>query len=174
MIPRRVLPLLLVLVLAACGSDGESGGGDSAATPEATATATPAPASDNQDVTVKPTIMKPEGDPPEQLRKDDIVQGKGRAAKAGDSVTVQYVGVSYSTGEQFDASWDNGQPFPFNLGAGEVIPGWDEGIPGMKVGGRRQLIIPPVKAYGPQGSPPAIGPNETLIFVVDVVDIQPG
>ncbi len=174
-VTRRLLPLvlaLLTLTLAACGSDEESGG-ESAATPAPTET--PAPASDNRDLTVKPTIAKPDGEPPARLAKDDIVPGKGRAAKSGDQVTVQYVGVSYSTGEQFDASWDSGQPFPFRLGAGEVIPGWDEGIPGMRVGGRRQLTIPPEKGYGAEGTPDgAIAPNETLIFVVDVVDIQPG
>lgn len=174
---RLPLALLLTLVLAACGEDDASSGG-SAATPEPTPTATPSAtpetggASANQDTSVKPTIAKPSGEPPSRLVKEDLVRGEGRAAKSGDQVTVQYVGVSYSTGEQFDASWDSGQPFPFELGAGAVIPGWDEGVPGMRVGGRRQLTIPPDQAYGPEGSPPAIGPNETLIFVVDVVDIQ--
>lgn len=84
-------------------------------------------------------------------------------------MTVQYVGVNYKTGKQFDASWDRGEPFSFALGAGQVIPGWDQGIPGMKVGGRRELIIPPELAYGATGSPPTIPPNETLIFVVDLL-----
>lgn len=173
--------LLCVLVLAGCGSDDDAG---SAATPEPTPTASASPepetggasaGGDNQDTSVKPTIAKPTGDPPSELVKEDLVRGKGRAAKAGDQVTVQYVGVSSSTGEQFDASWDSGQPFPFELGAGAVIPGWDEGVPGMKVGGRRQLTIPPDLAYGPEGTPDgSIAPNETLVFVVDVVDIQPG
>ena len=173
--------LSLILVLAACGEDDASSGG-AAATPEPTPTLTPTAtpetggtsAGAEQDTSVKPTIAKPSGEPPSRLVKKDLVRGEGRAAKSGDQVTVQYVGVSYSTGEQFDASWDSGQPFPFELGAGAVIPGWDEGVPGMRVGGRRELTIPPDQAYGPQGSPPAIGPNETLIFVVDVVDIQPG
>ncbi len=185
-LPHRLLPLAaaVVLGLSACGSDeGDTEtGGSAAATPEATQTPapteTPAAAGGaskiSKDTDTKPEIPKPAGQPPTALVKRDIVKGKGRAAKAGDQVTVQYVGVSFSTGEQFDASWDNGQPFPFNLGAGEVIPGWDQGVPGMKVGGRRELVIPPDLAYGPQGQPPTIAPNETLVFVVDVVDIQPG
>jgi peptidylprolyl isomerase len=103
---------------------------------------------------------------------EDIVTGDGPTAEAGDQLTVQYVGVDYETGEQFDASWDNGQPFDFELGAGNVIPGWDEGIEGMKVGGRRELTIPPDLAYGPNGSPPDIGPNATLVFVVDLLDVK--
>ena len=98
--------------------------------------------------------------------------GKGKTAAKGDAVTVQYVGISYATGQQFDASWDSGQPFPFKLGQGEVIPGWDKGVAGMREGGRRRLTIPPEDAYGPAGSPPSIGPNETLIFVVDLVSID--
>ena len=111
----------------------------------------------------------PSGPPPKELKTRDIVKGKGRAVKGGDAVTMQYVGVLYKNGKQFDASWDAGRPFPFTLGAGEVIPGWDEGIEGMRVGGRRELIIPPGLAYGEQGSPPDIGPNETLVFVVDLI-----
>jgi peptidylprolyl isomerase len=127
----------------------------------------------SKDTSTKPEVPKPAGEPPAELTTRDIVKGKGAAAKEGDQVTVQYVGVSHSTGEQFDASWDGGQPFPFTLGAGEVIPGWDKGVAGMKVGGRRELVIPPADAYGEAGSGP-IGPNETLVFVVDVVDIQRG
>jgi len=168
-----------LLLLAGCGSD-DGAGSESAATatpsPAATApaTATPAAGGDLEDTKVKPAVPKPTGKAPTSLVKRDIVQGSGAAAAAGDQVTVQYVGVSYKTGQQFDASWDNGQPFPFNLGAGEVIPGWDKGVAGMKVGGRRELTIPPDLAYGPQGSPPAIGPDETLIFVIDVLDVQKG
>jgi peptidylprolyl isomerase len=87
-------------------------------------------------------------------------------------VTVHYVGVSKANGRQFDASWDRGEPFQFQLGAGQVIPGWDQGVAGMKVGGRRELVIPPRLAYGPAGSPPTIGPNETLVFVVDLLAVQ--
>jgi peptidylprolyl isomerase len=86
-------------------------------------------------------------------------------------VTVSYVGVAHSTGEEFDASWNRGEPFRFRLGSGQVIPGWDQGVAGMKVGGRRMLVIPPDLAYGEQGSPPVIAPGETLVFVVDLEKI---
>jgi peptidylprolyl isomerase len=124
----------------------------------------------SKDLSQKPDIPKPSGDPPTRLVKRDIVMGKGAAAKAGDQITVKYVGVSFSTGEQFDASWDRGEDFPFQLGAGGVIPGWDQGLVGMRVGGRRELVIPPALAYGETGQG-SIGPNETLIFVVDLVDV---
>jgi peptidylprolyl isomerase len=122
----------------------------------------------------KPTIPKQNGDPPSQLVKSDIVKGKGATATAGDTVSVQYVGVRFRDGKQFDASWDRGQPFTFPLGAGQVIPGWDQGVAGMKEGGRRQLTIPADLAYGAQGAPPDIAPNETLIFVVDLEKVQKG
>jgi peptidylprolyl isomerase len=172
------------LAAAGCGDDTDSGsaaaGGTGAATaaPAATtqttsgtAEATAAKLKISTDLSEKPAIPKPAGAPPSRLVVQDVVEGKGPAAKAGDTLTVHYVGVSHSTGEQFDASWDSGQPFPFALGQGMVIPGWDQGLEGMKKGGRRTLIIPPDLAYGPQGSPPAIGPNETLVFVVDLKDI---
>ena len=119
----------------------------------------------------------PSGPPPTGLESHDIVVGDGATAERGDTVEVQYVGVDYSTGTEFDASWDNGKPgdrLQFQLGGGQVIPGWDQGVEGMKVGGRRELIIPPDLAYGAQGSPPAIGPNATLIFVVDLLDVKSG
>jgi peptidylprolyl isomerase len=122
------------------------------------------------DLSTKPEPAIPEGDPPAELVSEDIVEGDGAEAKSGDEVTVQYVGVDYETGEEFDTSWDS-EPFTFNLGAGAVIPGWDQGVDGMKEGGRRQLIIPPDLAYGPQGQPPAIGPNATLVFVIDLVKV---
>jgi peptidylprolyl isomerase len=141
--------------------------------PTATPPSTPRKASKaiSKDLKTKPAIPKPSGKAPKTLVVKDIVKGRGRTAKAGDAVTVQYVGVDFKTGKQFDASWDNGQPFPFQLGAQMVIPGWDQGVAGMKVGGRRELIIPPDLAYGPQGQPPAIAPNATLVFVVDLVKI---
>lgn len=120
----------------------------------------------------KPKVTVPSGPPPKELETNELKTGSGPAAKAGDEVTVQYVGVGYDTKKQFDASWDRGEPFTFNLGGGEVIPGWEEGIEGIKVGGRRELIIPPELAYGSAGAPPAIGPNETLIFVVDLVGVK--
>ena len=127
---------------------------------------------DEKGLTTKPKVEVPSGDPPTTLEKKDISVGTGAEAAAGQKVSVQYVGVAYSTKKQFDASWDRGaEPFNFTLGAGGVIPGWDQGVPGMKVGGRRQLVIPPDLAYGPEGYPPLIGQNETLVFVVDLVSV---
>ena len=177
----KLLSLTLVLILgaaaSACGGD-DSSSSESAATPSPTATATPQPANVGaivkgitKNTNKKPKVVKPQGDPPAQLVIKDIVKGKGRAAKPGDRLTMQYVGVSWSTGEQFDASWDRHQAFPFQLGAQMVIPGWDQGMVGMRQGGRRLLIIPPNLGYGPQGSGP-IAPNETLVFVVDLQKLQ--
>lgn len=120
----------------------------------------------------KPEIDFPEGPPPADLEITDITVGSGAEAKAGDQVLVHYVGVAHSTGEEFDASYNRGEPLSFKLGVGQVIAGWDQGIQGMRVGGRRQLIIPPDLAYGDRGAGSAIGPGETLIFVVDLVDIH--
>ncbi|UMP02771.1 FKBP-type peptidyl-prolyl cis-trans isomerase [Amycolatopsis sp. EV170708-02-1] len=120
----------------------------------------------------KPQIDRPEGPAPSDLEKSDITVGEGQEAKAGDTVSVHYVGVSHSTGDQFDASWDRGEPLRFGLGAGQVIPGWDQGVAGMKVGGRRKLVIPPHLAYGERGAGGVIKPNETLIFVVDLIGVN--
>jgi peptidylprolyl isomerase len=122
----------------------------------------------------KPQVEIPQGPPPKELEVRDVDEGDGAEARAGDTVEVEYVGVSYSNGKEFDSSWERPEPFTYQLGAGQVIPGWDQGIAGMKVGGRRELVIPPDLAYGEQGSPPAIKPNETLVFVVDLLDVQPG
>jgi peptidylprolyl isomerase len=180
----KLITLTLALVLsagiAACGEDDEpasGGSGDeSAATPTPTETASEAGVEAivqaiGKDTKSKPEIPAPQGDPPPELVIRDIVPGKGPKAKAGDNLSMQYVGTSWSTGQQFDASWDRGaQPFTFPLGGGQVIPGWDEGMIGMRKGGRRLLIIPPEMGYGPNGTPDgAIAPNETLIFVVDRV-----
>ena len=116
----------------------------------------------------KPAVTVPEGDPPTELELADLVEGDGPVAAAGTLATVDYVGVSWSTGGEFDASWNRNDTFAFNLGAGEVIPGWDQGVQGMKVGGRRQLTIPPDLGYGASGAGGVIAPNETLIFVVDL------
>ncbi len=120
----------------------------------------------------KPEIDFPEGEPPTELVVQDEVTGDGAEAAAGMTVQAHYVGVAFSSGEEFDASWSRGQPLSFRLGVGQVIPGWDQGIAGMKVGGRRRLVIPPDLAYGSRGAGRAIGPNETLIFVVDLVDAR--
>ncbi|WP_175410710.1 FKBP-type peptidyl-prolyl cis-trans isomerase [Streptomyces sp. TRM64462] len=118
----------------------------------------------------KPEIDFPEGPAPTDLEIQDIWEGDGPVAKAGDMVQVHYVGVSFSSGEEFDASWNRGKPLAFQLGAGQVIPGWDQGVQGMKVGGRRKLVIPPHLAYGDRGAGGGrIAPGETLIFVCDLV-----
>ncbi|MFE6285241.1 FKBP-type peptidyl-prolyl cis-trans isomerase [Streptomyces sp. NPDC057877] len=119
----------------------------------------------------KPEIDFPGGEPPADLEIKDIWEGDGPEAKAGDTVSVHYVGVAFSTGEEFDASWNRGTPLKFQLGIGQVIAGWDQGVQGMKVGGRRQLVIPPHLAYGDRGAGGRIGPGETLIFVCDLVAV---
>lgn len=132
------------------------------------------PTSGEADLESKPEIPKSGGPAPTELKVEDLIVGDGAAAKAGDQISVQYVGVLYKNGEEFDASWKGskpGDPFPFALGGGAVIAGWDQGLVGMKVGGRRKLTIPAALAYGEQGSPPKIGPNEALIFEVDLKKI---
>lgn len=119
----------------------------------------------------KPEVEVPSGPPPKRLQMEDLEEGDGDVARKGDEVSVNYVGVSYSNGEEFDTSYGRG-PFTFTLGEGRVIPGWDRGVAGMKVGGRRKLVIPPHLAYGEQGSPPTIKPNETLVFVVDLLEVK--
>jgi peptidylprolyl isomerase len=119
----------------------------------------------------RPEVDPPEGDIPFELGIDDLSVGDGDEATAGTKVTVHYVGVSFLTGEQFDASWDRGQPFEFKLGKGQVIPGWDQGVAGMKVGGRRRLTIPSAMAYGARGAGGVIKPHEPLIFVVDLLAV---
>ncbi|MEM7095461.1 MAG: FKBP-type peptidyl-prolyl cis-trans isomerase [Actinomycetota bacterium] len=121
-----------------------------------------------EDTSVKPTIDVPAGDPPADLVIEDLVVGDGAEAQAGATVNVDYVGVSWSTGAEFDASWNRNDVFSFPLGAGMVISGWDQGVQGMKVGGRRRLTIPPHLGYGAQGAGGVIAPNETLIFTVDL------
>lgn len=124
------------------------------------------------------TNQKPQVDvsadqqPPSQLELEDVTVGEGDEAVPGRQVDVHYVGVAWSTGEQFDASWDRGGTFSFGLGQGQVIQGWDQGVAGMKVGGRRRMTIPPGLAYGERGAGGAIGPGETLVFVVDLLGVR--
>ena len=120
----------------------------------------------------RPEVDPPEGDIPFELGIDDLTVGDGDEATPGAKVTVHYVGVSFLTGEQFDASWDRGQPFEFKLGKGQVIPGWDQGVAGMKVGGRRRLTIPSAMAYGARGAGDVIKPHEPLVFVVDLLAVD--
>jgi peptidylprolyl isomerase len=191
---RRASALLIALALAAagCGSSSkkdtsstQSAPADTSSTPADTTSTPAAPSSSSSSTTIKasptkslakkPAIPRQAGDPPSTLVSQDIVKGTGATAAAGDKVTVRYVGVRFRDGQQFDASW-NRKPnsFDFPLGGGQVIQGWDKGIVGMKVGGRRQLTIPPDLGYGAQGFPPDILPNETLIFVVDLKKVQTG
>ena len=157
----------LALAVAGCGSSDDSS--STGATSEATTTTQ---SGGDTNLNAKPKVTVPDGPAPKKLEEVEIVEGDGAEAKSGDEVTVQYVGVGYDTKEEFDSSWSRSEPFTFTLGAGEVIPGWDQGVAGMKVGGRRELTIPANLAYGPTGSPPVIGPNETLIFVVDLLEVK--
>ena len=120
----------------------------------------------------KPSIDIPAGAPPAELLREDLVVGAGAEATPGKTVEVHYVGVAWSTKTQFDASWDHGETFDFPLGKGRVIRGWDEGVAGMRVGGRRRLTIPPAMGYGARGAGGAIGPNETLVFIVDLLAVR--
>lgn len=120
----------------------------------------------------KPDVTVPGGEPPVQLEVEDLEVGAGAEAAAGSEVDVHYVGVSWSTGRQFDASWDRRDTFSFRLGAGSVIAGWDQGVAGMRVGGRRRLTIPPELGYGSRGAGGVIAPGETLVFVVDLVGVR--
>lgn len=153
-----IIALCASLAIAGCGGGGDSSSSTAASTAE-------------ESINVKPKVEVPSGAPPKQLESIDLIEGDGAEAKAGDNVTVQYVLVDYKSGKEIEASWDRGEPFTFTLGTGSVIAGWDQGVEGMKVGGRRELIIPPQLAYGAEGSPP-IGPNATLIFVIDLVAVE--
>jgi peptidylprolyl isomerase len=169
-----VAALLCILAVAGCGG----GSSKPAAGSEVPATASPTPTASeavtaladgiSKDRSKKPQVAIPAGATPTTFTTKDIVPGTGRKAKPGDTVSVQYVGSSWSTGSEFDASWDNGSGFSFGLGKGQVIKGWDQGVVGMRVGGRRLLVIPPALGYGANGSPPKIAANETLAFVVDL------
>ncbi len=179
--PRNRLPVLVItatlaLAATACGSSNPTAGHPGDATTSTTAASTaiapismPSPAGTWG---VKPAVTVPVGRPPSVLEASDLITGTGPAAKAGDKVTVQYVGVNYATETEFQASWDFNMPYSFTLGKGQVIKGWDKGVVGMKVGGRRELIIPPDLAYGPTPPPNSgITANATLIFVIDLLKI---
>jgi peptidylprolyl isomerase len=162
----------LTAVLAACGSSSAPGvstapgaGATQASIPKTTATPTSGPLSK------KPVVTVPKGPPPKQLVIKDLIPGTGQTAQPGKTITVNYVGVLYKTGKEFDSSWSRNQPFTTALSNGSVISGWVKGLTGMKVGGRRELIIPPSLAYGNKQSG-SIPPNSTLIFVVDLLSVQ--
>jgi peptidylprolyl isomerase len=193
MLRSRLLILVclftVALFAAGCGDD-DSGGSDEATNLTQTQTqTTPAqttpqpsqaqapkarkvkPTAGEATIDRKPKVPKGKGDAPKQLVVQDLIVGKGKRAKSGDTVSVQYVGVLFDNGKQFDASWNGskpGQAFQFPLGAGQVIPGWDQGVVGMREGGRRKLVIPSELAYGAQGFPPDIPPDAALIFDIDL------
>jgi peptidylprolyl isomerase len=125
----------------------------------------------SESLTEKPKVTVPTVPPPKKLEIKELHEGEGAEAKSGEELVVQYVGVTYENGKEFDSSWSRNEPLTFTLGAGKVIPGWEKGILGMRNGGRRELIIPPDLAYGETGFPPAIGPDETLVFVIDLLEI---
>jgi len=167
---RHLMPsclAILLLVVAGCGGGETKTSELEVDIPPAADSGDTEPAAARE----KPTVTVPSGPPPKELKIRDVKEGTGATAKKGSEVLVDYVGVAHSTGKEFDTSFKaGGAALPVTLGAGGVIAGWDEGIPGMKVGGRRELIIPPDMAYGARGFPPDIKPNETLVFVVDLVD----
>jgi FKBP-type peptidyl-prolyl cis-trans isomerase len=167
------------VMIAGCGSSGSSStisvGNENKAdgalvkSGPATPTATTAKTPTSGPLAKEPQVTPPAGAAPSKLVVKDIIKGTGPAAKAGGSVTVNYVGVLFHGGKVFDASWKRGEPATFSLEPGKLIPGWTQGIPGMNVGGRRELIIPAALAYGAKGSPPAIPPNAPLVFVIDLL-----
>jgi peptidylprolyl isomerase len=162
----------ILLIGGVCLALLAAGCGDDSSTTSSAGETTSSEAAEAPKKKTKPKVEVPHGAPPKELVTEDLEEGSGPAAKAGDEVSVNYVGVNYKSGSEFDASWSRGEPFTFALGSGMVIPGWEEGVVGMKVGGRRQLVIPPELGYGAAGSPPAIPPNETLVFVVDLEAIN--
>jgi peptidylprolyl isomerase len=174
----------LAVVVAACGSSsgsstitvGNQNTADNAlvkatSSTGSTGTTTSATTPTSGPLSKEPTVTPPTGAPPTTLVKKELIVGTGPEAKAGQSVTVNYVGVLYSTGKVFDASWKRHEPFTFTLGKGQVISGWDQGVAGMKVGGRRELIIPAPLAYGARGAGSSIPPNAALVFVVDLLAV---
>lgn len=172
--PRRprgaaaILGAALALAVGGCTGEEAPDGSDDTAGEEV---APPDLASKPDLVTVLPDDR---GDPPDTLQVEDLVVGEGEVAEEGARLTVEFVGASWSSGQQFDATWDRGQPYSFTLGAGEVIRAWDEGLSGMRVGGRRALVVPPDLAYGDRGSAAGIGPGETIVFIIDLLEVDAG
>jgi peptidylprolyl isomerase len=164
--------IAVAIGLAACGGSSKAAGVVLAPSGGATATTVAATPKPPPAIATKPTVTVPTGPAPTKLVTKDLVAGTGATLKPGQTVTVNYVGVLYKTGKEFDSSWSRNQPFTTPLTTGSVIPGWVQGLPGMKVGGRRELIIPPSLAYGAKGSPPTIPPNSPLVFVVDLLSIS--
>jgi peptidylprolyl isomerase len=174
--PHRLTLGLVALggaaLIAGCGSGGSSTitvGNESASASKLVEHVKSVTTPTSGPLSTEPKITPPKTPAPKTLVTKELIKGTGAEAKAGDSVTVNYVGVLYSNGKVFDASWLRKEPFTFTLGKGQVIPGWDKGVVGMHVGGRRELIIPAELAYGKAGSPPKIPANAPLIFVVDLL-----
>jgi FKBP-type peptidyl-prolyl cis-trans isomerase len=170
------LATLAAAALAGCGSGGSStitvgneNKADNALVSAGRPTSTTATTPTSGPLATEPKVTPPGGAAPTKLITKDLIVGTGQEAKAGKSVTVNYVGVLFKGGKEFDASWKRKEPFTFTLGQGAVIKGWDQGVAGMKVGGRRELIIPSALAYGAKGSPPSIPANAPLVFVVDLL-----
>jgi peptidylprolyl isomerase len=178
--------LVLAFAAAGCGSNSKDSAADQSAAkaeqeaknqqpipePKPPTSAKVSPTAGEADISKQPKVPKGTGSAPTALKAETLIAGNGAEIKNGQKATVQYVGVLFKSGKEFDASWGKGkQPFQFTLGGGQVIPGWDQGVLGMKVGERRRLTIPADLAYGAQGSPPKIGPNEPLIFDIDLKKI---
>jgi peptidylprolyl isomerase len=160
------------LGVAGCGGSSDSSSEATKPDAEAGGSGSEQAAATESPEGTKPTVVVPKGAPPKKLEVNDLEEGSGAEVKAGDEVTVQYVGVKYKSGEEFYATWDKGEaPFSFKVGAGKVIAGWEQGIKGMKVGGRRELIIPSALAYGEAGAT-GIPPNETLVLVMDLLEVK--
>src|SRR3954452_23086662 len=151
-----MLALCLALAFAVGGCGSSSGDSSSDSTGSSSSSSSDSTESGNTDLSKKPVVVVPKGVSPAKFAYKEIVEGDGPVAKSGDEVTVQYVGVGYDSEKEFDSSWSGGEPFTFPLGGGEVIKGWDKGVEGMKVGGRRELLIPGNLGYGPAGNPPKI------------------
>jgi FKBP-type peptidyl-prolyl cis-trans isomerase len=173
---KRTLGMSLALVFAAgvtaCGSSSKAPGVEQAPSGGATQASIPTTPKPPPALAKKPVVTVPNTPAPTKLVTKDLVQGTGQAASQGKTVTVNYVGVLYKNGKEFDSSWSRNQPFTTALSPGSVISGWVQGLNGMKVGGRRELIVPPSLGYGKAGSPPTIPPNSTLVFVVDLLSVQ--
>jgi FKBP-type peptidyl-prolyl cis-trans isomerase len=173
---KRTIFMSLALALSvgatACGSSSKAPGVEQAPSSGATQASIPTTPKPPPALANKPAVTVPTTAAPTKLVTKDLVQGTGQTASQGKSVTVNYVGVLYKGGKEFDSSWKRNQPFTTTLSPGSVISGWVQGINGMKVGGRRELIIPPSLGYGKAGSPPTIPPNSTLVFVVDLLSVQ--
>jgi peptidylprolyl isomerase len=185
-LPAVAAVLVLAIAAAGCGSSKEESAADKSAEkaaqeaknqkpipePKPVASAKVTPSAGEANINAKPKVPKGSGSPPTSLKAETLIAGNGAALKNGQQATVNYVGVLFKNGKEFDSSWGKGkQPFQFTVGSGQVIPGWDQGVLGMKVGERRRLTIPANLAYGAQGSPPKIGPNEPLIFDIDLKKI---